>query len=590
MSAMARKIIRGLGALSFAVAGVTLQTVPAAAGPAPWTWERVVVPVAIDPHGYYSVRAFCPSGFTAVTGGLSVPQYSSVYPNAEYRLDDGSGSSWFVALENPSNSSGSASVVAECVQSGELPPISYNSVDITRGSDGYAEGSVSCPNAGEVVLTGGAGWNNVNSRQISYSGPTWSGDAWIARGWNSVSGAKLTVEVYCVNAADVPGFERIELDYGEYSYWKQSITCPQGKRILNGGTQAHFGSPPTYASYPSITTWTATGFNGSGSSTYLRAWCVSAGTPTVEITGASPGPQGAITQATGASFTFTGDDPAGYPNTFKCSLDGSPPSTCPSGVFFGSLASGSHEFVVWNSISDGRSSGLATYHWTIDTVPPNVTVNSLSRVTLTTSALVRWVGSDQHSGIDHYQAARWLAHANGTSTTWTQPTAWSDLASQSVRTPVLAQGDSICVVVRAYDLAGNVSPWTAPTCTSRPLDDRALTATTGWTRATGSSYWLNTVTRTTATNKTLMHTGIHLSRVGVLATVCPTCGVVAVQVGSTTIGNINLNASAIHHKQVLLLPQFAPRTGTVTVKSVSSGKTIMIDGLVVIQKRSQGPA
>src|SRR6266511_3781358 len=165
------------------------------------------------------------------------------------------------------------------------------------------------------------GANNVNSRRINHSGPTWSGDAWIARGWNSVSGAKLTVEVYCVSPNDVPGFDRIELDYGGNSYWKTSITCPQGKRILNGGTERHFGYANTFASYPSITTWTATGYHATGS-TYLRAWCVSAGTPTVEITGATPGPEGAVTAQTYASFSFTGTDPAGYPNGFKCSQIG----------------------------------------------------------------------------------------------------------------------------------------------------------------------------------------------------------------------------------------------------------------------------
>src|SRR5439155_8837579 len=142
----------------------------------------------------------------------------------------------------------------------------------------------------------------------------------------------------------------------------------------------------------------------------------------------------------------------------------------------------------------------------------------------------------------------------------------------------------------ANDLAGNVSSWTAPKCTSRPLDDRALTASTGWTRATGSSYWLQTVTRTTAMNETLNRTGVHLSRVGVLATVCPTCGVVAIKVGSTTIGNISLQASAIQNQKVLFLPAFAPQTGTVTVKSTSSGKTIKIDGLVVIRRRGDSPS
>jgi hypothetical protein len=70
---------------------------------------------------------------------------------------------------------------------------------------------------------------------------------------------------------------------------------------------------------------------------------------------------------------------------------------------------------------------------------------------------------------------------------------------------------------------------------------------------------------------------------------CTAAKLLDVKVGSTTIGKISLKASAIHHKRVLLLPRFAPRTGTVTVKSVSTSTRIMIDGLVAIQKRSDGP-
>jgi len=395
-------------------------------------------------------------------------------------------------------------------------------------------------------------------------------------------------DLYCVNADAVPGFQRIELDYGQTSYWQTSITCPQGKRILNGGTQSHFGTGLTYASYPSIVSWTATGYQSSGHSTYLRAWCVDAGTPTAQLTYASPGSEGTVTASPYASFAFTGRDPAGYPNTFKCSLDGSAPVTCTS-ASYGPLASGSHEFAVTNTTPDGRLSAPATFHWTVDTVPPNVSMRRLPPVTLPASTTVRWTGSDSLSGVDHYEAAYRLVHAGDTTGTWTYPGAWSNIGSTSVQTPNLAEGDSICVAVRAYDEVGNVSPWTAPACTSRPLDDRALTASTGWTRATGASDWMQTVTTTTLLDKTLKRDGVHLSRVGVVATVCPGCGAVTLKVGTTTIGSIDLTAAATQHKQVLLLPRFAPQTGTVTVKSSSSGKTIAIDGLVVIQKVSQGP-
>ena len=215
------------------------------------------------------------------------------------------------------------------------------------------------------------------------------------RGGNShPQGAKLTVEVYCVNPNDVPGFSVIQTETSEDA-WIASITCPQGKRILNGGTEGHvYGKyRSTSASYPSITTWTAGQCWAHPGSTYIRAYCIAAGTPTVELTGATPGPEGAITTQTSAEFSFAGTDPAGYSNRFKCSLDGSPPATCYSGEPYDSLDSGHHEFVVWNTTQDGRSSGLVTYHWTIDAVPPNVTLNPLSPLTLTASRLVRWVRS-----------------------------------------------------------------------------------------------------------------------------------------------------------------------------------------------------
>jgi len=579
----ARRLISTLAALMVAAAGATVPT-PVVAAPAPWTWARIRVHVAIEPHGYYSIAAPCPFGFTAITGGLEVPIGSSVYRNAEYRYGD----SWFVALENPSSSSGDAWVIAECVEIADLPAISHNYVDVTA-SGGWAQGVVSCPNVGEVALTGGAGWNNVNTRTIRWSGPTWSGDAWFARGYNSVAGAKLTVEVYCVNINDVPGFTQLEVDFGGSSFWKTSLICPQGTRIMTGGTQAHFGGGTTYASYPNLTSWTATGYQNTGDSTYLRAICVSAGSPTVEITYATPGPNGALTSNTVAGFYFTGSDPAGYSNTFKCSLDGSPAATCYSGGYVGPLASGDHEFVVLNTTPDGRLSGPATYHWTVDAIPPSLTLKPLPAVTLATSAVVRWTGSDQHSSISHYQAAYRLAHANGSSAGWKAPTSWSHLAGSSVRTPSLSPGDTVCVAVRAYDAAANVSPWSGPRCTTRPLDDRALTASSGWARATGSTYWLKTVTRSTLAKKTLRRTGLAVNRVGVVATVCPGCGVVGLWVGQTLIGKVDLRASVTRHRRILLLPGVALRTATVTVKTVSSGKKVEIDGLVAIQRRTDHP-
>ena len=95
-------------------------------------------------------------------------------------------------------------------------------------------------------------------------------------------GLDLTVEVYCVDPATVPGYTRVEHAQGGDDYWKTTVTCPLGTRILNGGTEAGF----TNGSSPSLNTWSATG--DETATTYIRAWCVNAGTPTVAFTGTLP--------------------------------------------------------------------------------------------------------------------------------------------------------------------------------------------------------------------------------------------------------------------------------------------------------------
>ena len=96
-------------------------------------------------------------------------------------------------------------MVAECVETADLPTISYNSATFSQDGSGYAAGTVTCPNAGEVALTGGAEWNGTaTNRELLASMPPSSTSAWYANGYNPESEA-LFVEVYCVSAANVPG-------------------------------------------------------------------------------------------------------------------------------------------------------------------------------------------------------------------------------------------------------------------------------------------------------------------------------------------------------------------------------------------------
>jgi hypothetical protein len=146
----------------------------------------------------------------------------------------------------------------------------------------------------------------------------------------------------------------------------------------------------------------------------------------------------------------------------------------------------------------------------------------------------------------------------------------------------LTPGYEYCVSVRARDVLGTTSGWTAERCFSRPLDDRALGApTAGWTRASGAGFYLATATHTTTYGASLTRT-VQGKRFYLVATRCKTCGVVSVYLGGKYIGAVNLWASTTQRQVVIGLPaQSSVFSGTLTIASRSTGKLIQIDGLAV---------
>ena len=233
----------------------------------------------------------------------------------------------------------------------------------------------------------------------------------------------------------------------------------------------------------------------------------------------------------------------------------------------------------------GRSSGGGIFDYTPPgTAPSAPTLKSpTAPVQLASSTVVSWSASAASSGVAQYQVRYQRAAYNAGFGTWVYPTGWQALPASTLTVTAsgLVQGYDYCYAVRATDRAGNTSPWTPSRCTARALDDRALGATTGWQRVTGSNWWNSTATTTTTAGGRLTKSGVQLDRVGIVATTCNHCGSVAVYVGATKIGTtISLYATATHYQRLLLLPRFSLRTGTVTIKVLSSGKTVQIDGLL----------
>jgi serine protease len=215
-----------------------------------------------------------------------------------------------------------------------------------------------------------------------------------------------------------------------------------------------------------------------------------------------------------------------------------------------------------------------------DTTKPTATLTSPAPwAQLAPKASVKWTASDgSGTGIKSFTLAHKRAPYNGKF----GPTSYVALAAGvTATTAKLAAGSTDCFAIRAIDNADNVGTFSAWRCTSLPLDDRALSRSAGWSLGSSSAYFHSTFTGTSSASRTLAKASAQVKRVGLVATKCAKCGSVAVKVGSTTIGSVNLFSSTTKYKQLISLPTFSLRTGTVSVVTTSSGKPVYIDGLAL---------
>jgi large repetitive protein len=180
--------------------------------------------------------------------------------------------------------------------------------------------------------------------------------------------------------------------------------------------------------------------------------------------------------ATTASFSFA-DSKAGV--SFQCSLDGAAFSACTSPKSYSSLGQGSHTFRV-KAVSGASASGVTSYSWVVDTVPPPAPwiLDEPSNPSRSTDARFLFVDAE----LD----ASYLCRLDGG--------AWdSCLVAKSYSR--LSQG-SHTFSVKARDAAGNVGgstsfTWTVdsvappkPVLTQKPADPAPSTsASFAWTDA-----------------------------------------------------------------------------------------------------------
>ncbi|WP_183093104.1 carbohydrate binding domain-containing protein [Nocardioides stalactiti] len=216
----------------------------------------------------------------------------------------------------------------------------------------------------------------------------------------------------------------------------------------------------------------------------------------------------------------------------------------------------------------------------LDVTSPVAELGALPTFRLSRSVTTTWSSKDDVSGTASYDVRFRSATFDGVMSAYQYPDEWQRTTKRSVTTTGMPEGSTYCFSVRARDREGNLSGWTVDRCTAVALDDRALSGQ-GWTVGAGEAFYLGTIKSTKARDKTLRKPDARLSRVGVVATRCPGCGVVGVFVDGELVGRIDLYAPTRSTKRVVALPRFPYRTGTVVLKVLTRDKLVAIDGLGV---------
>lgn len=340
--------------------------------------------------------------------------------------------------------------------------------------------------------------------------------------------------------------------------------APGGTSCVLSGNYTDTSSPATYPNYVdhlSSGAWSSVG--GTFPHT-LTSWaCGSAAFCVGTAGGSYYGPQQAITAySAGAWTTQDAPDPAStaFPRPragAMVAVSCDAPTSC------------------WVLGSATTNEGLAE-HVTprVPPVPPTASLLSpTSPFTLATSAKVQWATTGATSVHVRRQTASARAGFGPWVTIGTVPA-----STLSTTLGGLARGSDYCFSVRAEG-AGGTTGWTGSRCVSVPLDDRAVTTDVHWKRITSTAYWNGTATAATALGARLTFSAAQLDRLAIVATRCPTCGKIAVYVGSSMVATINLASVHAANRVVFVVPHFSFRTGTVSIKVLTSGRPVIIDGL-----------
>jgi hypothetical protein len=214
---------------------------------------------------------------------------------------------------------------------------------------------------------------------------------------------------------------------------------------------------------------------------------------------------------------------------------------------------------------------------TADTTAPSVTtVHAGAPNQLKRTFPVTYHATDSGSGVSSYDVAYRRAAWN---TKLGSLIAWKTKTTATTLSFTGALGYEYCFTVRARDVAGNVSSWSAMRCAAIPLDDRSLVASAGWTKITGKLFFNGTAMHAAAAGRTLTRKGAIAGRAGLLVEKGRNYGSVVVFYNGKAVKTISLAATKTQYQVMIALPKIT--RGTIIAIKTISLKVVRIDGLVL---------
>ena len=176
-----------------------------------------------------------------------------------------------------------------------------------------------------------------------------------------------------------------------------------------------------------------------------------------------------------------------------------------------------------------------------------------------------------------------LARGTGATGLSAYPAATTSTARS--RTVTLAAGQTACASVRARDIWGNLTAAAPARCVAAPLTASSL-AKRGFSLVNGRRTYASKVLTTTRSGATAGTRTIRARQLALVVSTCPTCGAATVSFGGRILTVIDLRGRA-RTRVVLPVTTFPQtRVGAVTIKVITSGKRVTIEGIGVLT----GPA